>query len=166
MKLIDKGGYFVAENAVVLGPVKIGNAASIWFGSVVRADMGQMTIGEFTNIQDLCTLHSDPGKDLSIGDFVTVGHHAMIHARRVGHRCLVGIGAMLLGGCEIGDGCLIAAGALIREDDVVPPRSIVVGLPGKIIGKTTDAQVAEFEDRARRYHENALRHARGAFAGS
>lgn len=166
MKLVDKGGWFAAENAVVVGPVRVGRGSSLWYGVVVRADMGQITIGEYCDIQDLSVLHCDPGKDLVIGDFVTAGHHAMVHARRVGSRTLVGIGSILLGGCDVGEGCLIAAGALVLEDQVVPPRSIVVGVPGKIVGRTTDEQVAGFEERARRYYENALRHERGAFSGS
>lgn len=158
MKLVDRGGFYVAENAVVLGDVKLARGVSIWYGAVVRGDMASITIGEMTNIQDNSVLHCDPGLDLVIGRDVTVGHMAMIHAKSVGDRCLIGINSVLLGGAEIGEGCLIAACALVREGQKIPPRSIVVGVPGKVIGRTTDAQMAEFVERAKRYHETALRH--------
>lgn len=161
MKLVDRGGFFVAENAVVVGAVRLAPKVSVWYNAVLRGDMAPIEIGECTNIQDGCVLHCDPGKDLVVGAHVTVGHMAMIHARRVGDRCLIGINSILLGGAEIGDGCLIAAGALVREDQKIPPRSIVVGIPGKVIGQVTDAQLAEFEERARRYFQTARRHVEG-----
>ncbi|MBI2931085.1 MAG: gamma carbonic anhydrase family protein [Planctomycetes bacterium] len=161
MKLIDRGGYFVAENATVLGDVRIGQGASLWYNAVARGDLASITIGERTNIQDGCVLHCDPDLDLVIGSQVTVGHLAMIHARRVGDLCLIGIHAILLGGAEIGDGCLIAAGALVREGQKIPAHSVVVGVPGKIVGQVTQEQLRDFEDRARRYHALARRHADG-----
>ncbi len=161
MKLIDRGGFYVAENAVVVGDVRIAAGASIWYQAVVRGDMAPIAIGELTNIQDGCVLHCDPGQDLVIGSLVTVGHMAMIHAQRVGDRCLIGIGSILLGGAEVGDGCLIAAGALVREGQKIPARSVVVGVPGKVIGQITDAQWKEAEDRAHRYRATARRHVEG-----
>jgi carbonic anhydrase/acetyltransferase-like protein (isoleucine patch superfamily) len=161
MRLLDRDGHFVAENAVVLGRASLGRGASIWYGAVVRADLAAITIGAYTNIQDGSVLHCDPGKDLVIGKFVTVGHMAMIHARVVGDRTLVGIQSVLLSGAEIGEGSIIAAGALVREDQVIPPRSIVVGVPGKVIGQVTEAQFKEAEERAMRYHALARRHCDG-----
>jgi len=161
MKLIDRGGFYVAENAVIVGDVRVAKGASVWYQAVVRGDMAPITVGETTNIQDGCVLHCDPGQDLVIGALVTVGHLAMIHAQRVGDRCLIGIGSILLGGAEIGDGCLIAAGALVREGQKIPARSIVVGVPGKVIGQITDAQWKEAEDRAHRYLSTARRHVDG-----
>ena len=161
MKLIDRGGYYVAENATVVGEVWLAPGASIWYGAVVRGDMASITIGECSNIQDLCVLHCDPGMDLGVGKYVTVGHQAMIHGCSVGDRCLIGIQSIILAGAEVGEGSLIAAGALVRESQTIPPRSIVVGVPGKIIGRTSDAQLAEFEERAKRYREVAERHVRG-----
>lgn len=161
MPLIEKGGAFIADTARVMGDVTLGRGSSVWYGAVIRADMAPITVGALTNIQDLCVLHCDWGKDLVIGDEVTIGHHATVHGRKIGPRSLIGMGAILLGGAEIGEGCLIGGGALVREGQVVPPRSILVGVPGKIIGQTTDAQIADFVDRAKRYHEVAQRHARG-----
>lgn len=161
MKLVDAGGYFVAENAVVCGRVSIARGASVWYGAVVRGDMSSITIGDYTNIQDGAVLHSDPGKDLVVGRHVTVGHLAMIHAKSVGDGCLIGIHSTLLSGAVVGEGCLIAAGALVKENQVVPPRSIVVGVPGKVIGQTDDAFLEQSADRALRYHATARRHVDG-----
>lgn len=153
--LIDKGGYLVAEGAVITGDVKIGKYSSVWFGAVIRGDMAKIEIGEYTNIQDLCVLHCDPDEDLQIGNYVTVGHHAMIHARKIGEKSLIGMGAIILGGAEVGECCLIGAGALIREKAVVPSYSIVVGVPGKIIGRLDKDKVEDNTQRAKRYYEKA-----------
>ncbi|HXX94980.1 MAG TPA: gamma carbonic anhydrase family protein [Planctomycetota bacterium] len=161
MKLVERDGVLVAENAVVTGRVTLGRGASVWYGAVVRGDMASITVGEYTNVQDNVVLHCDPGKDLRIGNHVTLGHLAMIHAKSVGDRCLVGIHSVLLSGAVVGEGCLIAACALVREDQEIPPRSIVVGVPGKVIGKTDDAFWQEAEARALRYHATARRHAEG-----
>ena len=161
MKLTDAGGYFVAENAVVCGRASLARGVSVWYGAVVRADLASITVGEFTNLQDGAVLHCDPGKDLVIGRHVTVGHLAMVHAKSVGDGCLIGIHSILLSGAVVGEGCLIAAGALVREDQVIPPRSIVVGVPGKIIGQTDDAFFKESTARALRYHALARRHVDG-----
>ncbi len=161
MKLVDRSGVLVAENAVVVGRVSLAAGVSVWYGAVLRGDMASITVGEYSNLQDGSVLHCDPGKDLVIGRHVTVGHLAMIHARKVGDRCLIGINSVLLSGAEIGEGCLIAACALIREDQVIPPRSIVVGVPGKVIGQTDEAFWKESEARALRYHATARRHVDG-----
>jgi carbonic anhydrase/acetyltransferase-like protein (isoleucine patch superfamily) len=161
VRLVDRGGWFTAENAVVVGRVTAANGASVWYGAVARGDLASIAIGRCTNIQDGAVLHCDPGKDLVIGDFVTVGHLAMIHAKSVGDRCLIGIHATILSGAVVGEGSIVAANALVREDQVVPPRSIVVGVPGKVIGQVSDAQVEEAVARAMRYHALARRHAEG-----
>ena len=154
--LTDRGGYLVAGNVVITGDVKIGKGSSIWFGSVIRGDLAKVEIGEYTNIQDLCVLHCDPDEDLQIGNFVTVGHQAMIHGRKIGDKSLVGIGAIILGGAEVGECCLIGAGTLIREKAIVPPYSIVVGVPGKIIGKLDKDKVENNVQLAKRYYEKAV----------
>ena len=158
--LSEKGAFFIAENCTVVGDVSIGKGSSIWFGAVIRGDLAKITIGEYTNIQDLCVLHCDPDEPLTIGNYVTVGHGAVIHCKSVGDKSLIGIGAILLGGAEIGEGCIIGAGALIRENAVVPPYSIVAGVPGKIIGKVDKEKVDENVDSAKRYYENALKYLR------
>lgn len=154
---------FVAETARVIGDVRLADGVSVWYGAVLRGDMAPITVGARTNLQDLCVLHCDWERDLVIGSDVTVGHGAIVHARRVGDTCLIGMGSILLGGAEIGDGCLVGAGAVVREGAKIPPRSVVVGVPGKVIGATTDAQLADFVERAARYWEVAQRHARGDY---
>ena len=161
MRLVDRDGVLVAENAVVAGQVSLARGVSVWYGAVVRGDMASITVGEYTNIQDGAVLHCDPGKPLAIGRHVTIGHLAMVHSKTVGDRCLVGIHSVLLSGAVVGEGCLIAACALVREDQVIPPRSIVVGVPGKVIGQTDEAFWKEAEARAVRYHATARRHVDG-----
>ena len=147
--LHDKGGFFIADNATVLGDVRLAKDVSIWYGAVVRGDMAPITIGECSNIQDNSVLHCDPGEDLVIGSYVTVGHMAMIHAQAVGDFCLIGINCLLLNGSKVGPGCIIGAGAVVKQGQEIPPRSIVVGVPGKIIGQTPDSFLDESKERGR-----------------
>ncbi|HLG42536.1 MAG TPA: gamma carbonic anhydrase family protein [Planctomycetota bacterium] len=164
-RLIERGGAFIADSAQVMGDVRLGSGCSVWYGAVLRGDLASITIGESTNVQDLCVLHCDPGLDLVIGKNVTIGHHAMIHCREIGNTSLIGIGAILLAGAKIGEGCIVAAGAVVRERQEIPPRSIVVGVPGKVIGKVDEASIREGLDRAARYLELARRHAAQPFPG-
>ncbi len=159
--LVEKNGVYVATNAVVLGDVRLARGVNVWYGAVIRGDMARISVGAFTNVQDGCVLHTDPGLDLEIGSHVTIGHLAMIHGKSIGDRCLIGMQSCLLAGSVVGEGCLVAAGALVRENQVVPPRSIVAGVPARVVGKVDDAQFAHFEDRALRYLETAKRHAEG-----
>ncbi len=161
MALIDKGGFFVADNATVLGDVRLAKDSSLWYGAVVRGDLAPITIGECTNIQDNSVLHCDPGEDLVIGRYVTVGHLAMIHARVVGDYCLIGINSVLLNGSRIGEGCIIAAGAVVRQGQEIPPRSVVVGVPGTVIRQTPDSFLDEAMGRAHEYLALAHRHVDG-----
>lgn len=161
MKLVKKKGAYVASNAVVIGDVRLAKDVNIWYGAVLRGDMASITVGECTNIQDNCVLHCDPGLDLAIGRWVTIGHSAVIHGKSIADKCLIGMHATLLAGSEIGEGSLVAAGSLVRENQKVPPRSIVAGVPAKEIGRTTDEFYATFVDRAQRYLATALRHVKG-----
>ena len=161
MKLSERNGVYLAENATVVGDVRLAKGVNVWYGAVLRGDMASITVGDYTNIQDLCVLHCDPGLELTIGKFVTIGHAAVIHGKSIADRCLIGMGSTLLAGREIGEGCIVAAGALVRENQKVPSRSIVAGVPAKAIGRVTDEQFATFEDRAMRYHATAVRHAEG-----
>lgn len=160
MRLVDRGGYYVAETAVVVGDVRCGKGSSIWFGAVVRGDLARITIGRMTNIQDLVVVHTDPDKDLVIGSNVTVGHHAVVHGSRVGDQCLIGIGAILLGGSVVGKGSVIGAGAVVREGQIIPPRSLVVGVPARVIGVVGPKELRSHLARARRYYRLARRYLR------
>jgi len=137
-----EGGAFLASNAIVTGDVTLGEDAGVWFGCVLRGDDAPLTIGRRTNVQDLTMIHADTGVPNVIGEECTIGHRVVLHGARIGDRCLIGMGAILLGGSVIGDESLIAAGAVVKEGFVVPPRSLVVGLPGKVIRTLSDADVA------------------------
>ncbi|HKS16385.1 MAG TPA: gamma carbonic anhydrase family protein [Planctomycetota bacterium] len=143
MKLVEKNGVYVAENATVVGDVRLRPGVNIWYGAVLRGDMAPITVGDNTNIQDLCVLHCDPGLELTIGRWVTIGHAAVIHGKSIADKCLIGMHATLLAGSEIGEGCIVA------------------GVPARPIGQVTDDQFNSFEDRALRYLATARRHAEG-----
>jgi len=136
-----EGGAFVASNAIVTGDVTLATDVGIWFGCVVRGDDAPLVVGKRTNVQDLTMIHADTGVPNVIGEEVTVGHRCVLHGARIEDRCLIWMGAVLLGGSRIGAESLIAAGAVVKEGFVVPPRSLVAGVPGKILRQLTDAEV-------------------------
>ncbi len=121
----------VAENATLIGDVRIAPRASIWYGAVLRADCESITVGEGSNVQDNCVLHCDPGFPIRIGKHVTVGHGAILHGCEIGEGCMIGMGAVLLNGCKIGAGSIIGAGALVAEGVEVPAGSLMVGVPAR-----------------------------------
>ena len=149
------GTAFVAETAAVIGDVTVGEKASIWFGAVVRGDSNAIRLGARTNVQDLCVLHVDHKHELSIGDEVTVGHRAILHGCTIEDRCLVGMGATVMNGAVIGAGSIVGAGALVTENTVVPPRSLVLGVPAKVRRELTDDEVASVARSASLYEEYA-----------
>ena len=122
----DGNQYYVADNATVLGKVKLKKDSSVWFGAVLRGDTELITVGEGSNVQDCAVLHTDLGFPLTIGKDVTVGHHAILHGCTIGDGSLVGINAVILNGARIGKGCLIAANALVTEGMDVADGSIVM----------------------------------------
>ena len=133
------GRFWVADNAIVAGKVILEDDATIWFNSVLRGDNESITIGARSNVQDGCVLHTDPGFPMVIGADCTIGHMVMLHGCTIGAGSLVGIGAIVLNGAQIGEGCMIGAGSLIAEGKVIPPRSLVMGAPGRVIRQVTDA---------------------------
>ncbi len=148
---------FVASNATVIGRVEVAGGVSIWYGAVVRGDVERIEIGECTNIQDGAIVHGDPGKPTILEDYVTVGHRAVVHSAYVERGCLIGIGAVVLDGVRVGAGSIIGAGAVVTKD--VPARSLVVGIPGKVLRQISDQEAAELLDHAERYRKLALVHA-------
>ena len=126
--------FYIAENAVVLGKVKLCKDASVWFGAVLRGDTEPITIGEGSNVQDCCVIHTDIGFPVEIGKDVTIGHQVILHGCTIGDGSLIGISAVVLSGAKIGSGCLIASNALVTEGMEVPDGSVVMGSPGKIKG--------------------------------
>lgn len=131
-------GAWVAPSADVIGDVRLGEGASIWFGAVVRGDNTPILIGARSNVQEGAALHSDPGAPLTIGDEVTVGHHAILHGCTVGARTLIGMGAIVLNHAVIGEECIVGAGALVTEGKSFPPGSLIVGSPARAV-RTLDA---------------------------
>jgi len=129
---------FVAGNATVIGDITIGNQVGIWFGAVIRADRDRITIGDRSNIQDNCVVHTSKGFPVTIGNDVSVGHGAILHGCTIQDQVLIGMGAVVLNGTKVGDGSIIGAGAVITEGKEIPPKSVVVGVPGRIV-KQTDA---------------------------
>ena len=132
---------FIADNATVIGDVVVGPRASVWYGAVVRGDVGPIRIGAGTNIQDLACLHSTHGiSELDIGQYVTVGHGAILHGAKIGHGCLIGMGSVVLDNADIGEECLIAAGTVVTPRTVVAPRSLVRGQPGRVARPLNDSE--------------------------
>lgn len=124
---------FIADGAKVIGKVEIKEFGSVWFNTVVRGDVNRIEIGRYSNIQDNSVVHVADDYPTIIGDYVTVGHNCIIHGATVEDHCLIGMGAVILNGAVIGKGSIVAAGAVVRERQVVPPNSLVVGLPAKVI---------------------------------
>ena len=138
----ESGDYWVAPGAHVIGQVIMGEGVSIWFGSVLRGDNEPLEIGEGTNIQENCVLHTDMGFPLRIGAQCTIGHKAMLHGCTIGAGSLVGMGATVLNGASIGKGCLIGAGALVTEGKEIPDGSLVMGAPGRVV-RQLDAEAQD-----------------------
>ena len=133
---------FVAPNASLIGRVKIGENSSVWFNTVLRGDMENITIGHESNIQDLSMGHADPGFPLVLGNRVTIGHHCVLHGCRIDDDCLIGMGAIIMNGVRIGRGSIIGAGAVLLEGMEIPEFSMVIGSPAKI-KKTYDESILD-----------------------
>jgi carbonic anhydrase/acetyltransferase-like protein (isoleucine patch superfamily) len=155
--------FYVAPGAVVTGDVVLGPGVNIWFGTVIRGDLARVTLGPRVNIQDGCIVHTDFDQPQTIEEGVVVGHRAVLHGRFIGRDTLVGMGALLLSGCEIGPECLIAAGTLVTENRRIPPRSVVMGVPGRVVRPLTDEDLRRTHAISANYLELAQRYARGAF---
>jgi carbonic anhydrase/acetyltransferase-like protein (isoleucine patch superfamily) len=155
--------YYIATNAVVRGDVVLSPGVNIWFATVVRADLSRITLGPRVNLQDGCLVHSDTGEPQRIEEGVVAGHAAVLHGRHIGRDTLVGIGARLLGGCEVGEECLIAAGSIVTEGRRIPPRSVVMGVPGKVVRAVTPEEVERTRAICAHYLELAQRYVRGGY---
>jgi carbonic anhydrase/acetyltransferase-like protein (isoleucine patch superfamily) len=156
-----EGDYWVADSAVVIGSVLLGNNASVWFNAVLRGDNEPITIGENSNVQDGSVLHTDPGCPIVIGANVTVGHKVMLHGCEIGDNSLIGINAVVLNRVKIGRNCLIGANALITEGKEIPDNSMVLGAPGKVVRQLTEAEINGLRIGAAHYVANARRYRSG-----
>ncbi|MBW1723339.1 MAG: gamma carbonic anhydrase family protein [Deltaproteobacteria bacterium] len=148
---------FVSEAAYVVGDVEIGDGSNVWPGAVIRADLGSITIGRETTVEDNCVIHAGsptPGLgDVVIGDRVIIGHGAVLNCRRIGNNVLIGMGATVLHNVEIGNRCLVAGGCLVKQGMIVPDNSFLAGVPGKILGKPTKEQLWWVEEGFKEYVE-------------
>lgn len=142
---------FIAQGAVVLGNVELLKDSSVWYNAVVRADLADISIGEGSNVQECSVLHVDKNFPLKIGDFVTVGHGAILHGCEIGDNTLVGMGAIVLNGAKIGKNCIIGAGALVTGGTVIEDNSLVLGSPAKVRREVTAEEVAASKENADEY---------------
>jgi len=149
---------WIAPNATVIGDVRLGDNASVWWNAVLRGDNDTITIGANSNIQDGSVLHVDEGVPLTLGAHVTVGHLVMLHGCTIGDESLIGIKSVILNKAVIGRHCIIGANSLIAEGKVIPERSLVMGSPGKVVRQLTDDEVARLRLAAQGYVENARRY--------
>jgi carbonic anhydrase/acetyltransferase-like protein (isoleucine patch superfamily) len=155
--------FYVAPGVIVTGDVLLSPGVNIWFGSVVRGDLARITLGPRVNVQDGSIIHTDYDAPQDIEEGVVIGHGAILHGRRIGRDTLIGIGARLLTGCEIGEECLVAAGAVVTEKRRIPPHSVVMGIPGKVVREITAEELERTRSICAHYLELAQRYARGAF---
>jgi carbonic anhydrase/acetyltransferase-like protein (isoleucine patch superfamily) len=149
---------FIAPSAVVIGDVKLHPEASIWFGAVLRGDIETITIGRGSNIQDGTVCHTDPNNPCTIGEFVTVGHMAMLHGCTIGDGSLIGIGATLMNGSSVGKECIVGAHALVTEGKKFPDGVVIMGAPAKVVRELNDDDRAKLRANAERYVERAKRY--------
>lgn len=144
---------YIYPTAEIIGKVKIGKSVSIWPGVVLRGDVEEIIIGDFSNLQDNVVVHTNYGKPTVIGKGVTVGHSAILHGCKIGNNCLIGMGAILLDGVIVGDDCVIGAGSVVTEDTIIPEGSLVIGVPAKIVRKLSEEEKHKLEDAAEHYLE-------------
>ncbi|HZN37218.1 MAG TPA: gamma carbonic anhydrase family protein [Planctomycetota bacterium] len=154
-RLGRRGLAMVADNATVVGDVRLGADVGIWFGVTIRGDDSWIEIGDDTNVQDNSCVHVDIGAPLRIGRGVTIGHGVIVHGVEIGDYSLIGMGSIILGGARIGEYSLIGAGALVRENAVIPPRSVVLGMPGKVVRQVTEGEMEAMRWRAKHYVQRA-----------
>jgi carbonic anhydrase/acetyltransferase-like protein (isoleucine patch superfamily) len=160
-ELPEAGTYWIASSAEVIGMVRLARNASIWFHAVLRGDNELIDVGEGSNIQDGCVLHTDIGAPLTIGANCTIGHQAMLHGCTIGDNTLVGIGATVLNHAVIGTNCLIGAHTLIAEGKVIPDNSLVVGAPGRVVRELDAVAILKLTNAAESYVRNWQRYAKG-----
>jgi len=155
------GDYWIAPDAVLVGKVRLDRDASVWFGAVLRGDNELIHVGEGSNVQDRCVLHTDLGFPLTIGPGCTIGHSAILHSCTIGENSLVGMGAIILNRTQIGRNCIIGAHTLIAEGKTIPDNSLVIGSPGRVIRQLGEEEAAQLKGSAETYRRNWRRFAKG-----
>ncbi len=154
---LEGDGHFIADNATIIGSVRLKDKASVWYNAVLRGDNDWLTIGERSNVQDGAVLHTDPGIELVVGDGVTIGHKVMLHGCRIGDNSLIGIGTTVLNNATIGANCIVGAHALVTENKEFPDGSLILGAPAKVVRSLSDEEIAQIGWSADVYVKNAAR---------
>jgi carbonic anhydrase/acetyltransferase-like protein (isoleucine patch superfamily) len=139
---------FIAKNATIIGEVKIGKFSSIWYNVVLRGDIAPIRIGNNTSIQDGSIVHCDVGVPTTIGNNVTIGHNVMLHACKIGDNSLIGMGAIVLDGVEVGEGTIVGAGSIVTPKTVIPPFSMALGVPAKVVRKLSEEEIVNLKNHA------------------
>ena len=142
---------FLAEGSRILGDVTIGEHSSVWYNAVIRGDLAEINIGEYTNIQDLVTIHVNDRQPVTIEDRVTVGHRAILHGCTIRRGSLVGMGAIVLDGAVVGEETTIAAGALVTGNKTYPPRVMLMGIPARVVRELTEEEIRSNYEATERY---------------
>lgn len=150
---------FVASNATIVGDVRLGRNSSVFYGAVLRGDIETIRIGEGTNVQDGCIIHLADDLGATVGAYCTIGHAAIVHACTIGDLCLVGMQTVILDGAVIGDECLIGAGSLVTSRSRIPPRSLVIGSPARVVRQLTESELLSLRASAEKYISVSHAHA-------
>jgi carbonic anhydrase/acetyltransferase-like protein (isoleucine patch superfamily) len=150
-------GHYVADNASIIGSVRLKDMASVWFNCVLRGDNDWLVVGERSNIQDGSVLHTDEGIKLIVGDGVTIGHKVMLHGCEIGDNSLIGIGSTILNAAKIGNNCVVGAHALVTENKTFPDGSLILGAPAKVVRELSEEEIAHVRWSADVYVKNAER---------
>lgn len=150
-----KKAAFIAENAVIIGDVTLGEGSSVWYGAVLRADDEKIVVGKNSNIQDNCTAHCSKGFPAVIGDDVTVGHNALIHGCTIGNNCLIGMHATVMNGAKLGENSLVGAGALVTENKEFGDNTLLMGVPAKAVAALDEKAAEQIRFNAVHYREKA-----------
>ena len=150
----------ILKGAQIIGNLNIGKKSSVWYNAVIRGDIEDINIGEYSNIQDNCVLHTSKDFPLKIGSHVSVGHAAVLHGTTILDNCLIGMNATILNGSEIGADSIVGAGAVVTQGKKFPDRSLIVGMPAKMVRKLKPLEVRSIKDNALRYAELADKHAK------
>jgi carbonic anhydrase/acetyltransferase-like protein (isoleucine patch superfamily) len=155
--------FYIAPGVVVTGDVVLGPGVNVWYGAVIRGDLARITLGPRVNVQDGCIIHTDYDVPQDIEEGVVVGHRAVLHGRHIGRDTLIGMGALLLTGCDIGEECLVAAGTLVTEGRRIPPRSVVMGVPGRVVREITSQELRRTREICAHYLELAQRYTHATY---
>lgn len=155
--MLEGDGQFIADNATIIGNVRLGANTSVWFNAVLRGDNEWIVVGANSNIQDAAVLHADPGIPLHIGDYVTAGHKVMLHGCTIGDNSLIGIGSIILNHAKVGRNCIVGANSLITEGKEFPDGVLIVGSPAKVVRELSAGEISHNTRSADHYVANARR---------